>query len=102
MENHQPSQWETLLQESTAALHAFFSAETSDPQSIAKARVATSVLASYTRHEATESAREGTRLIIARQLAEDREQFAYYLRVSMPHLALPKPGEVQSSPADHS
>jgi hypothetical protein len=84
MAGNTDEQWLELLSESTKTLLSFFQGEATDPQAVAKARIATSVLSSFTRHEGTESAREQTRLIVGRQLAEDKEAFAAYVRLAMP------------------
>jgi len=58
-----------------------------DDNTMKRVKVATSVLSSYTRHEQTESAKEQTALIVARELSANKEEFATYLRVSIPRLS---------------
>lgn len=43
------------------------------------------VLSNFTRHEATKSQREQTNLLTARSLAQNPEQLAEYVRLTMPH-----------------
>ena len=87
-------QWEGLRGQSFAALRIFFEGETADPQAVARAKIATSFISSYTRHEATASAREQTRLIIGRQLAENPEQFREFVRLALPDIPLPALAEL--------
>jgi hypothetical protein len=61
-----------------------------NPERIPTVKVATTVLSSYTRHEQTESAREATAVLIARELAENKAEFQQYLKISLPRLQLPK------------
>ena len=82
-------QWEGLRSQSFAALRTFFEGEAADPQAVARAKIATSFISSYTRHEATASAREQTRLIIGRQLAENPDQFREFVRLALPGIPLP-------------
>jgi hypothetical protein len=84
-------QWEALRNQSFSALRGFFEGEGADPQAVARAKIATSFISSYTRHEATASAREQTRLIIGRQLAENPEQFREFVRLALPGVPLPGP-----------
>ena len=84
-------QWDELIKESKRVLIEFFQGETADSMAIGKARVATSILSSYTRHEATESARASTAVAIARTIASNPEEFAAYLNASMPQLNVPVP-----------
>ena len=97
-------QWEQLRSQSFAALRTFFEGEAADPQAVARAKIATSFISSYTRHEATASAREQTRLIIGRQLAENPEQFREFVRLTLPGIPLPGlaalPEQVETQAAD--
>ena len=81
-------QWHALLRLSFASLRQFLEAANTDPQAIARAKLANTFISSYTRHEATASAREQTRLIIGRQLAENPEQFREFVRLAMPDVPL--------------
>jgi hypothetical protein len=78
--------WERLFDGASKAVLKFF--ENPTPEDLPKVKVATSVLSSFTRHEQTDSAREQTAVIIARQLADNKEEFANYLKISMPKLQL--------------
>ena len=84
-------EWNDLLGESKRVLLAFFQGESTDTIAIGRARVASSILSSYTRHEATESARASTAVAIARTIASNPEEFAAYLNASMPQLNVPVP-----------
>jgi hypothetical protein len=90
-EANNEQQWEGLRAQSFSALRVFFEGEGADPKAVARAKIATSFISSYTRHEATASAREQTRLIIGRQLAENPEQFREFVRLTLPGIPLPGP-----------
>ena len=84
-------EWKDLLGESKRVLLTFFQGESADSMAIGRARVASSILSSYTRHEATESARASTAVAIARTIATSPQEFAAYLNASMPQLNVPMP-----------
>lgn len=57
---------------------------------IGAARVATAIISSWTRQSQTKSAEKATMFMVARELANDRDQLAEYIRLTMPDLALVK------------
>lgn len=76
-----------MIGEASKVIMSFFKQKGEvDDNIYKKVKVATSVLSSYTRHEQTESAKEQTALIVARELSANKEEFATYLRVSIPRL----------------
>ena len=79
--------WGALTLASKQVLLDFFTVDSGDALAMGRARIAASVLSSYTRHEATESARATTAVMIAKTVATNTEEFAAYLRVSAPQLA---------------
>ena len=83
----QMDKWDELFNEASRTILGFM--RRPEPEGMPNVKIATSVLSSYTRHEATESARQQTAVIVARSLAEDKQQFAEYLRLSVPQLSLP-------------
>ena len=83
----QMDKWDELFDEASRTILDFM--RRPEPEGMPNVKVATTVLSSYTRHEATESARQQTAVIVARSLAEDKQQFAEYLRLSVPQLSLP-------------
>ena len=80
------TRFQELFNEASKALLEYFRGGIEDPQANTKARIATSVISSYTRHEATESAKEQTRVLVARQLATNREEFERYIQLAMPQM----------------
>ena len=86
--NSEDKAWKNLFEESHKALVAFFQEGEGDQQAYGRARIATSVLSSVAKHEGTISARETTAVLVARELANNKEEFAQYLKVSMPRLAI--------------
>jgi hypothetical protein len=83
--------WQKLLKEATDVLIDFFtSPEGAESPNLQRVKIATSVLSTFTRHEATESARETTAVVIAREMAENKEEFKNYLNIAMPKLQLPE------------
>lgn len=83
-----PAPWGDLLAQSTDTLIGFFQQESLDAQALAKARIATSVLSNVTRHEATERARDAMRVAVYRQISKNREEFAEFVKISMPQLKM--------------
>jgi len=89
-QNKKPDQkWDQLFKESSSIILGYLKAENDDTVDLKKVRVANSVLSSYTKHEQTNSAREQTAVIVARQLADNKEDFLKYLEMSSPKLAEP-------------
>jgi hypothetical protein len=81
----QPNDVEQIALAATAHLKAFFiDADAATVLDIAKARVAASVLSSYTRLIASASARDALMFNIARELADDKEQLADYIAIAVP------------------
>ena len=85
------SSWDTLFGQAAGLISKFLSNPVGDDIDMSQIKVATSVLSSYTRHEATASARDQTAVIIARELAGNKEEFAKYLEISMPKVKMLKP-----------
>ena len=85
---------EALTEEAIAELRSFFRERSEKAEDISRARVAATVLSAFTRHEQTQSAQVATTFMMARELADNSEQLAEYLRVAMPSApvvkALPK------------
>lgn len=75
---------EMAADEAIHVIRDFFKSGDSSPQSIGRARVAGSVISSWTRHKQTESARDATNLMMARELAADRDELKRYIEISMP------------------
>lgn len=67
-------------------LKNFLQAEEVSEQALSGARVAASVLSAYTRYQQTDSAREATRFMMARELAQNPEDFRRYLAVACPQV----------------
>lgn len=83
--NKTKDNWAELKEEAIDVIRDFFRGD--DNTDMPKVKVATSVLASYTRHEQTESAKEQTALIIGREIFENKEDYAKYIQVSVPRLS---------------
>jgi len=84
-------QWDNLLTQSMGALKTFLEEDTVNPQALARVKVATSFISSYTRHEATESSKEQTRFMIGRQVSQTPEDFRRFAALSLPRIQLPAP-----------
>ena len=90
--------WDELKEESSNELLRFLREGHEDSAALARARVAQSILSAGTRLEATESAREQTRVVIARGVSRDHEDFAEYVRISLPNLPSLPPREPLQAP----
>lgn len=93
MANKDGTGWGELTGESTRTLLHFLKAKDVGKEVLQRARIASSVLSTVVRHEATESARVKTMINLARQLAEDKEQLRQYIRISMPDIKMLKEGK---------
>lgn len=86
---------ESLTNQAITTLSEFLGSDDVDTKQIGRARVAASVLSNYARMQQVRSAREATTFMMARELAQDSETLAKYLRASMPNSpvvkALPVP-----------
>lgn len=75
-------------------LEVFLTGEDHTSKDISEAKIASGILSSWVRNRQTESAREATSFMIARELARDREQLEEYVRLTNPQSpivkALPK------------
>lgn len=92
------TQWETNASAAHEVLATFFSNKDDSPAAYNRAKLANGYIGHYSRHEATESSREATRLIIGRHLAENRDQFREFMALSLPAIPLPPPLEPLPEP----
>lgn len=84
--------WDELRKEASNVLLSFLKGEEQPTdKDLSKAKVASSVLSSFTRHEQTASARETTAVMVGKMIYEDRDTFEAYVRVATPGIKLPKP-----------
>lgn len=78
------SELEGLAGLAIGKLRSFLDGAEPTTKDIAEARVATSVLNSWVRLEQARGAREATTFMIARELAQDREQLQEYVNRALP------------------
>lgn len=71
--------------ESVSALRKFLAQGEYTSLDIARAKVAASAFSGWTRHKATESARDGNTLMLIRELAKDKDQFREFVKLGMPN-----------------
>ena len=76
--------------EAVGALRKFLGQPEHTSLDIGKARVAASALSAWSRYKQTESARESTFLLLARELAENKEQLRKYVKIAMPNAPIVK------------
>jgi hypothetical protein len=55
------------------------------PKDIGSTKIALGVVSAWTRTQQTQSARDGTSAILARELARDKEEYREYIRVAIPN-----------------
>ena len=89
-EEEQAGQFDKLAIKAMDNLGEFLGNGDTDGKALARARVAATVLSSWTRHKQTEGAREATAFMMARELARDKEELARYIQVSLPGSPLVK------------
>lgn len=90
MKDQFSEQFQEAAKKSLSVLTDYLASDGNDENAIKKARVASSVLASHQRFEATKSSREKTIIGLARSLARDRDQLAEYVKITMPDQELAK------------
>lgn len=77
-------EFDQLATLSMGALKEFLQSKDHGKEDIAAARVASSVLASWSRHKQTEGAREATLFMMARELAKDQDELQQYIAIAAP------------------
>lgn len=90
MKDQFSERFQQAAQVSLEKLMAYLQSDGNDEDLLKQARVASSVLASHQRHEATNSSREKTIIGLARSLARDKDQLAQYVRITMPESSITK------------
>lgn len=80
------SKLDELVNLSLNVLEKFLAQENPTDADNKKARAAQSLLSTYSRLEQTTSAREATRFLVARELSENKEELARFLKASTPQL----------------
>ena len=91
------TEFDSLGQEAIIALRKFFTIREPTSLVIGAARVAASALGAWTRYCQTETSRESNFLMLARELAEDKEEFRKFVKLGMPNAPI-----VQALPAKRS
>lgn len=76
--------WDQVRAESTRVLLGFLRSPTTDKEAVLAVKYATVGLSNVTRHEQTQGAQAATTFAMARELAENSQQLAEYLRIAMP------------------
>lgn len=84
------SQLKELALTSIDKLRDFITNPTADKDTLAAVKAAQVSLSSYTRHEQTQSARDATSFMMARELAHNPDELAHYMKVAMPSSAVTK------------
>jgi hypothetical protein len=79
---------EPVIDEAVEILKRTFQAGELNDQELAVARLANSTLGTWAKLKQSESAQEAVYFSMARELAQDQEQLAHYIKVTMPHLPL--------------
>lgn len=79
-----------LAEQAMNELQKFFRMKDATTKDVGVARVATSVLSAWTRQQQTKSATDATKFMVARELAQDKDQLAEYIRLTMPDYPLVK------------
>jgi len=81
---------ELLGAESVSALRKFLSMREITSVDIGRAKIAQDAFASYTRHRQSDSAREGNVILLARELAKDKDELRKFLKLGMPNAPIIK------------
>jgi hypothetical protein len=94
---------EEVAREASRSMLDFFRSGIDDAQGIAKARVAASAVASFSRMKQAESAHQAMLVSLSRDLAKDKDELQAYIRATMPNSplvkALPVPQPQQTAPS---
>ncbi len=86
--NEHPHQAPSDTELDIAARHVlweFLTSDGTDRGLLAKAKQANTYRSTEARREQTQSAREATLVMMARELAEDKKQFRDFIRLALPH-----------------
>lgn len=78
------SEMKSLAIDSIAKLRNFLANPSEDKSTVLALKAAQVSLSNYTRHEATQGAREATTFMMARELASNAEELEHYMKVAMP------------------
>jgi len=73
-----------LADKAMDGLRSFLDAEDHTGKDIGVARVATSILNAWTRYQQARNAEKALVFMVARELAQDKEQLQEYIRASLP------------------
>ncbi len=76
---------EEVGNEALETLSLFLRGDTSEEKFIPGARIASSVISTIAKIKQTESARDATNVLVARELASNPEDFKKYISVAMPN-----------------
>jgi len=79
---------EPIIEPAVQALRKVFMGGNHEDADVTAARLASSVLATWARLKQAERAQEGIYFAMARELAEDREQLARYIRLTLPDVPI--------------
>lgn len=90
---------EPIIDEAVETLRKIFQADEPDTGELVVARLATSALATWAKLKQSEGAQEAVYFSIARELAQDKEQLAHYIEITLPHLPLAAQGVSKKLPA---
>jgi len=82
--------FDELAGKAISNLSSFFDGGFENKEDMLAARLAATVLSSWTRHKQTQGAREAVRFSMARELAADSERLAEYMRITMPESPVTK------------
>ena len=88
MSETRDQQWDKAVGAALEELQKFMKLGNPQPRDYQRVKVAQGILSNWTRHEATESAKEQTRVVAARFMRNSQES-AEYLRLAAPTLQIP-------------
>lgn len=71
-------------EEAIEVVREFLRNPSAEREQMARVKYASSMVSNYVKHEQTQSAREATNFMMARELAQNSEQLAEYLKAASP------------------
>jgi len=89
---------EPLVTPAINVLKKLFTGASTEEEDIATARIAASSLATWSRLKQAERAQEAVYFNMARELANDREQLAIYIKASLPDVPIVRVLEARKMP----
>ncbi len=96
---HDSDRLEPIIDEAVNAIHHIFTSNEHTDNDVAAARIASSVLATWSKLKQSERSQEAIYFAMARELAEDKDQLEKYIALTLPDVPIVKMLDAKKLPA---